>query len=102
MPIITKPIDANETAPGETQAGLSPESEMQDEPNPFAGMSFDECAELLTKSLTRDAAERDRLLAVNAELVEALEGAEEWLSGWASAEPYLSSIRAALARAKGE
>lgn len=29
-------------------------------------------------------------------LREALEGAAEWLEGWASAEPYLSTIRAAL------
>ena len=27
-----------------------------------------------------------------------LEQAEEWLSGWASAEPYLSTIRAALGK----
>jgi hypothetical protein len=40
--------------------------------------------------------------AVNAHdtLVKALEGAEQWLSGWASAEPYLSEIRAALLRAR--
>lgn len=31
-------------------------------------------------------------------LVKALEGADEWLSGWASAEPYLTQIRAALSR----
>lgn len=32
----------------------------------------------------------------NAELTGALEGAREWLKGWASAEPYLSRIEAAL------
>lgn len=44
----------------------------------------------------RDIAEthRDELLA-------ALKGAEEWLSGWASAEPYLTTIRAAIAKAEG-
>ena len=32
------------------------------------------------------------------EAVEALRAAEEWLEGWASAEPYLSTIRAALTK----
>jgi hypothetical protein len=32
------------------------------------------------------------------ERLAALEGAEEWLEGWASAEPYLSVITAALAK----
>lgn len=31
---------------------------------------------------------------------EALEAAKEWLEGWASAEPYLSTITAALAQAR--
>lgn len=47
------------------------------------------------------AAERDRLREVNADLLKALEGAEEWLEGWASAEPYLSVIRAAKAKGQG-
>ena len=33
-------------------------------------------------------------------LVDALEGAESWLEGWESAEPYLFAIRAALARVR--
>ena len=32
-----------------------------------------------------------------AELVETLEQAREWLSGWASAEPYIEAINATLA-----
>ena len=40
------------------------------------------------------------LEANNADLLEALEKAEEWLEGWASAEPYLSIIRAAIAKAR--
>lgn len=35
------------------------------------------------------------------ELLEALKKAEEWLDGWASAEPYISVIREAIARAEG-
>ena len=37
--------------------------------------------------------------AVNADLLEACKGAAEWLSGWASAEPYLSRLEGAIARA---
>ena len=33
------------------------------------------------------------------ELVSALRRSEEWLSGWASAEPYLSDVRAAIKKA---
>src|SRR3990167_5564369 len=40
------------------------------------------------------------LRASNAELLAALKRAEEWLNGWASAEPYLSEIRAAIEAAK--
>lgn len=44
----------------------------------------------------------DKALIVAApEMLDALKGAEEWLSGWASAEPYLSLIRAAIAKATG-
>jgi len=43
-----------------------------------------------------------RLIAVAPEMLEALEQAEEWLSGWASAEPYIDDIQAAIAKAKGE
>ena len=42
-----------------------------------------------------------RLIAAAPELLEALQQAEEWLTGWASAEPYLSVIRAAIAKATG-
>ena len=35
-------------------------------------------------------------------LVRALEGAQEWLNGWASAEPYLSEVEAALKAYKGD
>lgn len=34
------------------------------------------------------------------ELVDALGAAREWLSGWASAEPYINKIDTALAKAK--
>jgi hypothetical protein len=39
--------------------------------------------------------------AINAELLAACEAAAEWLEGWASAEPYLSLLRAAIAAARG-
>ena len=48
--------------------------------------------------------ERDanaRLIAAAPELLAALKRAEEWLEGWASAEPYLLDIRTAIARATG-
>lgn len=40
-----------------------------------------------------------QLAEQHAELSAALEQAEKWLSGWASAEPYLETIRAALSKA---
>lgn len=42
-----------------------------------------------------------RAVNSHAEMLEALKSAEEWLSGWASAEPYLSVVRAAIAKAEG-
>ena len=36
------------------------------------------------------------------ELLEALKDAREWLSGWASAEPQLQRIDAAIAKAEAE
>lgn len=42
-------------------------------------------------------AELSRLSALVKAQKEALEKAEEWLSGWASAEPYLTEIRRARA-----
>lgn len=41
-----------------------------------------------------------RLIAAAPDLLKACEAAEEWLSGWASAEPYLTTIRAALSSAR--
>lgn len=43
-----------------------------------------------------------RLIAAAPDLLEACKQAEAWLSGWASAEPYLSIIRAAIAKAAPE
>ena len=43
-----------------------------------------------------------RLFAAAPDLLKACEAAEEWLSGWASAEPYLSTIRAAILLARGD
>ncbi|MFA7280809.1 MAG: hypothetical protein WC100_12000 [Sterolibacterium sp.] len=43
-----------------------------------------------------------RLIAAAPDLVKALEAAEEWLSGWASAEPYLTIIRAALSSSRSD
>lgn len=40
------------------------------------------------------------LIAAAPDMFEALEGAAEWLSGWASAEPYLGRIQAARAKAR--
>jgi len=42
------------------------------------------------------------LIAAAPELLEACRKAEEWLSGWASADPYIDVIRAAIARATGQ
>lgn len=39
------------------------------------------------------------LIAAAPEMLEALLDAKEWLSGWASAEPYLSEIEAVIAKA---
>lgn len=39
------------------------------------------------------------LIAAAPEMLEALLDAKEWLSGWASAEPYLSKIEAIIAKA---
>lgn len=38
--------------------------------------------------------------SVNADLLQACKGAAEWLSGWASAEPYLSRLKAAITKAE--
>lgn len=38
--------------------------------------------------------------SVNADLLQACKGAAEWLSGWASAEPYLSRLESAIAKAE--
>lgn len=49
-----------------------------------------------------DAAEYDGyLIAAAPEMLVALKEAETWLSGWASAEPQLSTIRAAISKAEG-
>lgn len=36
------------------------------------------------------------------DLLQACKAAEEWLSGWASAEPFLPIIRAAITKANGD
>lgn len=41
------------------------------------------------------------LVEQRAELLTACKAAEEWLSGWATAEPYLTTIRTAIAKAEG-
>lgn len=46
--------------------------------------------------------EHDELVRQRDELLSACKLAEEWLTGWASAEPYLSTIRALLAKIGGE
>lgn len=48
-------------------------------------------------ALERTEAENARLLAVNARQASALQAARTWLEGWASAEPYIALIDAALA-----
>jgi hypothetical protein len=40
-----------------------------------------------------------RLCAATPELLAACEAAKEWLEGWASAEPYIQKLEAAIARA---
>lgn len=49
----------------------------------------------------RQAYERARLIAAAPDLLAACEGAVEWLSGWASASPYIEQLQAALQKAKG-
>jgi hypothetical protein len=41
------------------------------------------------------------LAAAAPDMLAALKAAEEWLAGWASAEPYTDTIRAAIAKAEG-
>jgi hypothetical protein len=41
-----------------------------------------------------------RIMGFAPDLLAACEAAEEWLEGWASAEPYISTIRAAIEKAK--
>jgi len=51
-----------------------------------------------------DAAEWEanvRLIVASPTLLEACKAAEEWLSGWASASPYIDVIRAAIQEAEG-
>lgn len=43
-----------------------------------------------------------RLIAAAPELLEALKHAEKWMEGWASADPYIGYIRAAIAKAEGK
>jgi hypothetical protein len=43
-----------------------------------------------------------RLIAAAPDLLDACRAAEEWLNSWASAEPYIATIRAAIAKATGE
>lgn len=40
-----------------------------------------------------------KLVAAAPEMLEALQAAERWLDGWASAEPYIGVIRRAIAKA---
>lgn len=40
------------------------------------------------------------LIAAAPDMLEALKGAHTWLSGWASAEPYIGTIEAALKKAE--
>ena len=40
-----------------------------------------------------------KLIAAAPDLLEACKAAEQWLSGWASAEPYINILRAALVKA---
>lgn len=42
-----------------------------------------------------------RLIAAAPELLEACKLAERWLESWASAEPYLATIRTAITKATG-
>lgn len=42
------------------------------------------------------------LIAAAPDLLDACKQAEQWLESWASAEPYLATIRAAIAKATGE
>jgi hypothetical protein len=43
----------------------------------------------------------ERATGVNARLLAGCKAAEEWLSGWASAEPYLATLRSAIQQAEG-
>jgi hypothetical protein len=52
------------------------------------------------KSPTRDA--NARLMDAAPDMLEALKMAREWLAGWASAEPQLLAIDAALSKAEGK
>jgi hypothetical protein len=49
----------------------------------------------------RDVAAKLRLMKAAPKLLEACRQAEQWLQGWASAEPYISVLRAAIDEAEG-
>lgn len=57
---------------------------------------------LLIGGKTHEAAANKRLIAAAPDLLEAARAAEQWLSGWASASPYIDALRAAIAKATGE
>jgi hypothetical protein len=48
-----------------------------------------------------DSADNAKLIAAAPDLLGACLAAEKWLDGWASAEPYIDVIRAAIAKAGG-
>lgn len=55
-----------------------------------------------TGTVTHETGLTPRQLAEQrAELLTACKAAEKWLSGWASAEPYLTTIRAVIAKTEG-
>lgn len=57
----------------------------------------------VSNAFANEAIERyERIRSAAPDLLHACEQAREWLESWASAEPYISVLDAAIAKAKGE
>jgi len=74
---------------------------------PIDGLTLDRAVDFqlrcqLDKTSEAEFEAHARLIAAAPELLEACKSAEMWLEGWASAEPYISKIRAAIDKATGQ
>lgn len=54
----------------------------------------------LSRAASDEGQANARLIAAAPDLLEACKQAREWLAGWASAEPYIDALEAAIAKAE--